>query len=152
MLNFERGQNFTGKAAYDLLHKGIEANEMQEVQETIDAMTPAYIAELEDCAKKNSRKYQGNFYIVCLRKKEAFFINVLRQWFIARQSKPMACVLFRDYPNFDHDIWEVTPAGHTRLLWSLPPAQEQLTIMKNPHLYHSDLVNWIKQYQDGDLE
>ena len=80
MLSFEKGQNFTGKAAYDLLHKGIEANEMQEVQETIDAMTPAYIAELEDCAKKNRPKYVGNFFIVCLRKKEAFFVNVIRQW------------------------------------------------------------------------
>lgn len=152
MLSFEKGQNFTGKVAFDLLHKGIEANEMQEVQETIDAMTPAYMAELEDCAKKNRPKYVGNFYIVCLRKKEAFFVNVIRQWFIARQTKPLACVLFQHYPNFDHDIWMVTPNCEIQLVWSLPPGQEQLTIMKNPHLYHSDLVKWIKDYQDGFLE
>jgi hypothetical protein len=152
MISFEKGQKFTGKVAFDLLHKAIKANEMQEVQETIDAMTPAYIAELEDCAKKNSRKYKGNFYIVCLRKKETFFINVIRQWFIARQTKPMACALFRDYPNYDHDIWQVSPEGDTTLLWSLPPGQEQQTIMKNPHLYHSDLVKWIQDFQNGFLE
>ena len=151
MLSFEKGQKFTGKAAYDLLHKSIEANEMQEVQETIDAMTPAYIAELEDCAQKNSRKYDGKYYIVCLRKKETFFVNVIRQWFIARQTKPIPDVLFRDYPNFDHDIWEISPGGDTKLLWSLPPGQEQRTIMKNPHLYHSDLVQWIKDFQNGCL-
>ena len=151
MLQFEKGQNFTGKVAYDLLHKGIESNERQEVQETIDAMTPAYLAELEDCAKKNCRKFDGAFYIVCLRKKEAFFINVIRQWFVARQTKPLPDVLFRDYPNHDHDVWEVTPSGETKLLWSLPPGQEQLTIMKNPNQYHKDLVNWIKDFQNGCL-
>lgn len=140
-----------GKVAYDLLAKAHQTQEMQEVQETLDAMTPAYLAELEDCVEKNSHKYSTPFYVVCLRKKENFFVNVLRQWFIARQTKPMACVMLRDYPNHDHDIWEIKD-GQAKLIWTLPPGQEQQTIMKNPHLYHSDLVKWIKDYQSGDLE
>lgn len=147
-----QGAKFTGEAAYDLLIKANAAQEMQEVQETLDEMTPAYYAELERTIKKNSRKYQGKFYIVCLRKKESFFINVLRQWFIARQTKPFASTLLRDYPNHDHDIWEIDPQGEPKLLWTLPPGQEQQTIMKNPHLYHKDLVQWIHDYQEGILE
>jgi hypothetical protein len=152
MSALEKSANFTGKVAYDLLHKAFETEEMQNVEETLDAMTPAYFAELEDCAKKNSHKYQGNFYIVCLRKKENFFVNVLRQWFIARQTKPLAAVMLRDYPNHDHDIWEIGRSGELKLLWTLPPGQEQQTILKNKHLYHSDLVKWIEDYHNGFLE
>lgn len=64
----------------------------------------------------------------------------------------MACMLFRDYPNHDHDIWEIDEKGEPKLLWALPPGQEQQTIMKNAHLYHKDLVQWIKDYQEGTLE
>lgn len=141
-----------GQAAFDLLAKAHQCHEMQEVQDTLNAMTPSYYAELEECIKKNKHKYQGNFFVVCLRKKENFFINVLRQWFIARQTQPLACVMLRDYPNHDHDLWEVDSSGEPKLKWTLPPGQEQQTIMKNPHLYHSDLVTWIKDYQEGILE
>lgn len=152
MTSLQKKAETVGQAAFKLLLNAHETREMQEVQETLNAMTPAYYAELEDCAKKNRRKYQGIFYIICLRKKENFFINVLRQWFIARQTKPFACVLFRDYPNHDHDIWEINSAGEPKLLWSLPPGQEQQTIIKNKHLYHSDLVKWIEDYHEGILE
>jgi|SRR5215469_11145077 len=141
-----------GQAAFSLLMKAHQVQEMQEVQETLDAMTPAYYAELEDCIKKNKRKYSSPFYIVCLRKKEAFFLNVLRQWFVARQTKPLACVMLRDYPNHDHDVWEINAEGEPKLLWALPPGQEQQTILKNKYLYHSDLVKWIEDYHDGFLE
>jgi len=151
-MTISKTKDTVGKVAYDLLHKAFETQEMQEVQETLDAMTPAYYAELEDCIQKNRHKYQAPFHVVCLRKKENFFVNVLRQWFIARQTKPLACIMLRDYPNHDHDIWEINAAGEPKLLWTLPPGQEQLTIMKHPELYHSDLVKWIKDYQDGFLE
>ena len=151
MLLAQRSQT-VGQAALNLLTKANSIYEMQEVQETVDAMTPAYYAELEDTIAKNRHKYESPFYVVCLRKKENFFINVLRQWFIARQTQPLACVLFRDYPNHDHDVWEIDSQGEPKLKWTLPPGQEMQTIMKNPHLYHSDLVSWIKKYQDGFLE
>lgn len=152
MTLFEQRTQTVGQAALSLLAKANEIQEMQEVQDTLNAMTPAYFDELEDCIIKNRRKYSSAFYVICLRKKEHFFINVLRQWFIARQTKPFASVLFRDYPNYDHDIWEVQRSGEYKILWALPPAQEQRTIMKNPHLYHSDLVKWIEDYQEGILD
>lgn len=141
-----------GQAAFTLLAHAHATQEMQEVQETLDEMTPAYFAELEDCIKKNRRKYDSPFYVVCLRKKENFFVNVLRQWFIARQTKPLAGVMLRDYPNHDHDIWEINALGEPKLLWTLPPGQEQQTILKNKHLYHSDLVKWVEDYHSGLLE
>lgn len=141
-----------GQAAYRLLDRAHETHEMQEVQETINAMTPAYYSELESTIVKNRGRYCAPFYIVCLRKKENFFINVLRQWFIARQTQPLACVMFRNYPNHDHDVWEIDANGEPKLKWTLPPGQEMQTIMKKPYRYHSDLVKWIKDYQDGFLE
>lgn len=151
-MSFARKSQTVGQAAFSLLEKAHRTHEMQEVQETVDSMTPAYFAELEDCIKKNKHKYSSPFYVVCLRKKENFFVNVLRQWFIARQSKPFASTLMQDYPNHDHDLWEINSHGEPSLKWTLPPGQEQQTIMKNPHLYHSDLVQWIKDFQNGTLE
>ena len=152
MSTLEHKAMTVGQAAFSLLAKAHETQEMQEVQETLNAMTPAYYAELESSIKNNRHKYSAPFYVICLRKKENFFINVLRQWFIARQSVPLACVMLRDYPNHDHDVWEINSHGEPKLIWTLPPGQEQRTIMKNPHLYHSDLVGWIKDYQVGKLE
>ncbi len=150
-MTLQERAKFTGKVAYDLLIKANAAQEMQEVQETLDAMTPAYYAELETAIETNRSKYVTPFYVICLRKKEPFFINVMRQWFIVRQTKPLACVMRRDYPNHDHDIWEVDSKGEPKLLWTLPTEQDSQTVMKNPHLYHSDLVKWIDDYQKGIL-
>lgn len=69
MISFEKGQKFTGQVAYDLLHKAIDAQEMQEVQETIDAMTPAYFAGLEESIKKIDSSIKENFLLSVFAKK-----------------------------------------------------------------------------------
>jgi len=137
-----------GKAVLDILSK---PQEMQTVQDTLDALTPRYFEELDATIAANKSKYSSPFFVVILKKKEPWALNVLRQWYIARQSKPLAKVLRRDYANFTHDVWEANEKGDRKLLWTLPTAIEATTILKNKQLYHEDLVKWCQQFESGGL-
>ncbi len=139
-----------GQAVYDILSRDQSS---QTVEETVEAMTQKYYKELFETIKtaKNSLNYDNPFYVVILRKKEPWAINVLRQWYIARQTKPMARYLRETYPNHDHDVWLVD--GHDiHLQWTLPTKQDSSTILKNGSLYEGPLAGWIKDFESGKLE
>jgi REP element-mobilizing transposase RayT len=137
-----------GQAVYDILSK--PTHDMQNVGETLDAMTPRYYKELFDTFENNRKQFSSPFYIVVLRKKEPWALNVLRQWYIARQSKPSARVLRKDYPNHDHDVWEAdSKADDVRLLWTLPTSQDAQTILTNKGMYQEDVVECIEKFNAG---
>ena len=138
-----------GQAVYDILSKTSHAD--QEVGETLEAMTPRYYRELFDTVQNYRDRYRSPFYIVVLRKKEPWALNVLRQWYIARQTKPSAKILRNDYPNYDHDVWEVK-GDDCELQWSLPTAQDAKTIMKNKFMYQEDVIECIEKFNKGLLE
>lgn len=139
-----------GKAVFDILSK--PQQETQEVGETMEAMTPRYYQELLDTVKNHKDKLPPEFYIVVLRKKEPWAMNVLRQWFIPRESKPSAAVMREDYPNFDHDVWRInTQDSSINFLWTLPTAQDSATILKNKHFYDEALVKTICDFNEGKL-
>lgn len=139
-----------GKKVFEILSKPVE---MQEVGETLEAMTPKYMEELFATASFNKNKLDSPFYIVVLRKKEPWALNVLRQWYIARQTKPLASFLRRKFPNHDHDVYLVNSKTEEVMhLWTLPTAQDSSTILKHKDMYHSDLVKWIQQFESGNLK
>lgn len=138
-----------GKAVFEIMSK---PQELQEVGETLEAMTPRYYEELFATVYANKDKYDAPFYITVLRKKEPWAINILRQWFIARQTCPTAKFLRDSYPNHDHDVWKINfPKSEFRLEWTLPTAQDSRTILQNRELYNEDLVKWIMQFNAGTL-
>ena len=139
-----------GKAVYDILSNPNLGS--QEVGETMDAMTPRYYKELMATIETNNKKYDDEYYIVVLRKKEPWAMNVLRQWFVARQSKPSAKVLREDYPNHDLDLWRIDPKQYSvNFVWTLPTAQDSRTILANKECYSEDLVKTITMFNEGKL-
>lgn len=138
-----------GQAVFDILSN--PHNSSQEVGETLDAMTPRYYEELFSTVENHKGLYKSPFYIVVLRKKEPWAMNILRQWYVPRQSKPSAKVLRNDYPNYDHDIWEVH-GEDCKLLWTLPTAQDAKTIMKNKFMYQEDVIECIDNFNKGLLQ
>jgi len=139
-----------GQAVYDILSKS--HNSSQEVGETMSAMTPRYYEELMATIEANNDKYDQPYYIVVLRKKEPWAVNVLRQWFIARQTKPSAKVLREDYPNHDFDVWNIDPKQHSiNFIWTLPTAQDSRTILANKECYDPALVETITKFNEGRL-
>ena len=124
----------------------------QQVGETFEAMAPKYIDELVKSAQEGQSKFTSPFYITVLRKKEPWAVNVLRQWYIARQSLPSPYHLRLDYPNHDHDVFEVDMRNdEIKHLWTLPTAQDSATILGNAALYDSSLVETILKYNQGTL-
>lgn len=141
-----------GQAAYDILSKD---QHVQEVGETIAEMTSKYFDELIIAAKEGTKEFESPFYVVILRKKETLggnVSNVLFHRYVRRQTKPSPKYLRAEFPNADHDVYEIDgKLMSIKLLWTLPTAQDSQTILKNKNLYDPQLVKWIEQFQTGEL-
>jgi hypothetical protein len=143
-----------GQAVYDILSK--EHHSIQTVEDTIEAMTPKYFEELMNAVDKGCKDFQSPFYIVVQRKKETIagtVSNVLHHKYVTRQTRPMATFLRHQWPNADHDLYEVdNNKGTMTLIYTLPSAQDAKTILKNADCYDPKLVEWIVQYNNGRLD
>jgi hypothetical protein len=123
------------------------------VEDIIDGMAEDFTNQLIDCYEKNKKKYRNPFYILVLTKKEMWAVNVVRNFFIARQTPPHASDLEIEYPNFTKTLYMLdSEKGQFKALWSLPGIEEMKSILKNPMPYHDDLVHWIYDFQDGKLD
>jgi len=142
-----------GQAVYDILSK---EQATQTVEETVEAMTPMYFEQLMLAVDKGCKDFVAPFYIVVQRKKETIggaICNVLKHRYITRQTKPYANFLRHEWPNADHDLYEVdNDKGTMTLLYTLPNAQDSKTILKNSDCYDPKLVEWIVAYNRGTLD
>ena len=142
-----------GQAVYDILSK--EQN-MQTVEETTEAMTPKYYEELMIAVDKGCKDFISPFYVVVVRKKETLagqVMNVLKHQYVTRQTRPRAEFLRTNFPNADHDLYEINSESMSiTLIYTLPTAQDSKTILKHPDLYDPQLVKWIKDYNNGVLD
>lgn len=114
-----------------------------EVGEIINEYGETYTAKIQECVDAHLGKYSFPFYVVVMHKKEMWAMNVLRNWFIGRKTKPTMKSMWAMFPNFMHTVYEVRPQG-VELLWSLPSPQEAKTILDNWELYDSQLVKWCR--------
>ena len=142
-----------GQAVYDILSK---EQHVQTVEETTAAMTPKYFEELSKAVDSGCKDFSSPFYVVVQRKKETIngsVTNVLRHKYVTRQTKPYAYFLRTEFPNADHDLYEVdSEKGTMTLLYTLPTAQDSKTILKNAEMYDPKLVEWIVAYNRGTLD
>lgn len=142
-----------GQAVYDILSK---EQSVQTVEETVEAMAPKYFEELMKAVDEGCKAFQSPFYIVVQRKKETLggaITNVLRHKYVTRQTKPRASFLRYEWPNADHDLYEVdNEKGTMTLVYTLPSAQDSKTILKNADCYDPKLVEWITAYDRGCLD
>lgn len=138
-----------GEKVYEFMQKEPERIEVQEI---INEFADKYTKEMQDVLIKGTRAFESPFYVVVLHKKEPWAVNVLRNWFVTRQTKPLASVLRKDYPNHSHTVYQFNSNSHElKILWNLPTFQDSLTILKNKDLYDSQLVEWIVKFNTGLL-
>jgi len=139
-----------GQAVVDILSKPYAT---QTVGETLDAYAPDYAKEIEKCVEENQHKYKSPFYVFVITKKEMWAENVVRNWFIARQTPPHAFEMMEQYPNATKTLYLVdAKKGHVEALWSLPGWQDCITIAKNPDQYDPKLVKWIEMCLSKSLD
>lgn len=137
-----------GKAVKEILSKDQAPTEVGDI---ISNYAPSYVKEVEEAVKRGFSEHKIPFYVVVMHKKEAWAMNVMRNWFLTRQSKPSAKNMWALFPNHMHTVYEYD-GKDLKILWSLPSQQEAAVILKNFALYHQDLVRWVRDALDGKLE
>lgn len=130
-----------GQAAYDILSK---EQPKTEVGEVISGYADSYVKEMEEAVKRGLEQHTAPFYVVVLHKKEIWSVNVVRNWFVTRQTKPTMVDMWGRFPNHMHTVYEFDGSG-VNLLWSLPSPQEGKVILQNWALYDPQLVKWVQE-------
>ena len=146
----KKSSSRVGEAVHKILN---EHHPDVEVQEIINEYQDKYTQEMEDTLRNNAERFAPPFYVVVLTKKEHWATNVVRNWFIARQTRPLAKQLRHDYPNHLQTVYSYDKRnGELKILWSLPSKQECDVILKNNPLYDQQLVKWVQDYNTGLLD
>lgn len=132
-----------GQAVVDILSGPCEP---QTVGETLDAYGPDYAKAIEECVEENLGRFSDPFYVFVITKKEFWAENVVRNWFIARQTPPHAFNMMEQYYHHTKTLYIVNARkGQIKICWSLPGYEDCICVAKNPHLYSPELVSWIEQ-------
>lgn len=139
-----------GQAVVDILSK---EQPSYTVGDVLDGYATKFAQELEKCIEDNKDKYRGAFYVLVMTHKEMWADNVVRNWFIARQTPPYAMDMMQSYPHRTKTLYMVDPKkGHITIIWSIPGFEECKSILKNKETYDPQLVKWIVDCFNGDLD
>jgi len=106
-----------------------------------------YEKNIHECVQSHLGKFEDDFYVICLTKKERLMQNVLRGYFFARQSCPT--------PDYDQSVYKYHRAdAKLEFLWVVP-CDDVVNYMKNnPTLVDTDkygLLDFVLKFADGSL-
>lgn len=139
-----------GKAVLDIISTDQPSYTVEDI---LSEYGKDYCLEFEKTIEENKKKYKSPFYIFVLTKKEFYASNVVRNWFIARQTPPYGSQMMTDYPNHTKTLYIVdADKGELRVLWSIPGKEECKSILKEPQIYSQELVSWILDCYSGGLD
>jgi hypothetical protein len=132
-----------GQAVVDILS---QEHPDQTVEETIDAFGPDFVDELVKTVENNRHKYKSPFYVFVLTKKEMWACNLVRNFFIARQTAPLPKDMGLEYQNHTKTLYKVNAEkGTIDTEWTVPGYNECISILKTPNSFDPDLIKWIKE-------
>lgn len=139
-----------GQAVHDMLS---EDHYEMTVGELLDGFGARFAQELEHTVNDSLGKFKNPFYILALTKKEFWATNVVRNWFIPRQTAPYPSDLVKGYPNHTKTLYVVDgDRGDIKVAWSIPADGDCKSILKRPNIYSQELVSWIKDCLSGKLD
>ncbi len=135
-----------GKAAYDLLIKPHQGNESPIAYER--EMHKEFEQDVYLCIDNHKPVFDGDFYVVVLRKRERLMSNVYRTFFLGRKSCPT--------PTFDQTVYKYHRSDEiVEFLWVVPD-QETCVVFKRDALEivpeEKDLLAFVLDYYDGTLD
>lgn len=121
-------------------------DDKQEVVETQREADKEYFPQMEICIQNHSQ-WDKPYYIVVHQKKERLLENVIRRYFIGRQSMPT--------PQWDQTLWRYDPGtGNLRFIWTLPDENTAKWMAANPKELsenHHELVGFIMSFLNKTL-
>ena len=132
-----------GQAVYNLLSKDERAPTVEEI---ITGYADSFTKNIEEAVREGAKRYASPFYILVFSAKEMWAVNLVRNWFIGRQTPPHASVLYRTYPNHMKTLYRVDASqGELRLIWTIPGIEDCRSILRHQELYDPNLCRWILQ-------
>ena len=144
-----KGQR-VGQAVLDIMSKD---QPEQTVEETIDGFGPKFVQDLENCIEAGRKKYISPFYVFVLTKKEMWACNIVRNFFIARQTYPHSLDMIKEYPQHMKTLYKINDdKGTLELIWSIPGHSECLSVMKSPQSFDPALIQMILGCYAGNFD
>ena len=140
----EESKENVGKSAARLLNR---PDHQQSLIDTKDEMLKNYENELQLAYERGlDHGFRGTFYICVMRRRERTMVNVIRQMFYPRRTKPT--------PMFDMDCWEAKPGRELTYLWSLPDQDTYYSMLVAPGEFdqsEQQLCHFCKLHSQGNL-
>lgn len=108
----------------------------QTIIDTQREIDKEYFSEIEKCVEAH-RDWDTPYYIVVHCKKEKLLENVIRRYFIGRQTLPT--------PQWDQTVWRFDPkSGDMQFLWVLPDENTAMWLAANPKEIHGDMHELLR--------
>lgn len=109
-----------------------------------------YLKQLIDCAEKNRKVFDGDFFIVTTLKHEKILSTALptfREYFIAQQSCPT--------PNYDQNLYHFdSKQEQIKYIWSIPDRETCHYLIENRSIVDGSerqLLEFVLKFADGTL-
>lgn len=139
-----------GQAVVDIMSKDQPETKVEDI---LQESAGEFLEQFEVCVEEGSKKYTSPFYVFVLTGKEMWAVNMMRNWFIARQTPPYALDMMCEHPNKTKSLYLVDyKSGRAKLVWTIPSLTECPSILGHENLYHPDLVRWIQECFAGKLD
>ena len=146
-----KGASRVGQAVYDILNSPNRVD--TRVEDVLESSKAKYTQDMENCVNANLYKYEDPFYVLVISKKEPWAANVVRNFFIARQTKPRGLDMVVEYAHATKTLYKVNKyRGNVEVVWSLPGFEEMKSVLNQPELYDRELVKWITDCFAGNLD
>jgi hypothetical protein len=134
-----------GKISWDLLANAsiLDHSADEQMREQLDD----YEINIHESINRGKKDFPGDFYIVVETKKEPKMKNVIRNYFIVRQSCPT--------PQFDNSVYRYhRESEQCEFLWVIP-SRDTYNMIKNNVLDlprdQRELVQFVLEDADGTL-
>lgn len=111
------------------------------------AMQEDYIKNLEQCVNDNLPKYNKDFFVVVITKKEPKLKDVYRNYFFARASCPS--------PDYDQAVYRYDyKQGELEYIWVVPSKDACLLYLENQAFVEPEefpIMEMVLKFADGTL-
>jgi len=139
-----------GQAALDLQKKDeiIHAVELERAIHKGNKSADSWESQLMECLQRGMSRYEGDFYLTVITKKERLLENVVRRYFIDRESCPT--------PEFDQTVFRyVKKDDALKYLWTVPDIQACHELYINAADVSDELkplVSMVLDFRSGRLD
>ena len=147
MKSIIKDRDTVGTLSSRLLERELKNPSQHSATDQMREQLKDYDYNIHLCIKDNKKKYVGNFYVIVLIKKEKLMQNVLRAYFLARETCPT--------PQHDQVVYLYNcREDKIDFLWVVPNADTASYMKCNPHIVlprDYELLRYVVEFYDGSL-